>query len=343
MIASVRPWTAALAAALLAGCASGGGGVSLAPVAAPPAPPPAPPPSPPPSPPPTPSPPGSTFPGIAGSSFGGPSARIVAGAEVTIDASRRVTIVEIANARPARSGLENMIVTYLGPDSYALECCGFGGPSFTAENLVSPPASDIRQWRNPADLQYADNLELARTGEGMVLTYTGFGNVTSLSDLGAATPEAVIDFFAVGEGTRESGMPRTGTARYSGTADGLWIDGNTTRRLWGSKASFEMDFGAGTATTRLELVGRGDAFGDFRNAPSTPLGNFSGTGRISIGPMLSRFNGDFAAAAGYTGGFDGYFFGPGAEEVGMSFQLRGGPGQLVTGAAAGTLGAGGPK
>jgi hypothetical protein len=317
----------ALAAALLAGCSSsGGGGVALAPL----------------TPPPPPTPPGpppgsiSPFPGAADTYFGGRSARFFADADVSIDASRRVTIVGLGNAGFGSNGSEpaHMTVHHNGPDDFDIECCGFGGPRFAPADLVSVPGNGSREWKVPAVNQYADNFELIDGGELPGITYTGCGNTTSFSELGTAQPVALIDFFAVGQGTRQSEMPRSGTAEYSGVADGLWVDGITTRRLWGSKSFVSVDFAAGLVTARLDLVSRGDPFGDYRSAPATALGSFSGSGTITLGPMSSRFEGRFVPAGGYTGSFAGNFFGPRAEEIGLAFQLQGGPGQLISGAAA---------
>ena len=217
---------------------------------------------------------------------------------------------------------------YRGPNSYAVEFAGFGGPSFTPDDLV-PASGPFDTLRTSLGSGHFANLELARPGTGVTLSYTTFGNIIeSFGEPG----DSQITFFAAGSLTPPRQIPTTGTATFSGVADGLWVDGGTTRRLFGSQATLTANFGAGEVTSRLDLRGHDNAFGDFLSAPTTTLGTFTGTGRIGSNGF---FSGTYSPAAGYSGSFGGALFGPSAEEFGLSFELTGSAGQTAFGAAAG--------
>ena len=217
---------------------------------------------------------------------------------------------------------------YRGPNNYAVEFGGFGGPAFASgDQATSTTAFDV--FRTSEQGSFA-NLELARAATGVALTYASFGNVVEFFD---QSSKAQITFFAAGSQTPRAQVPTTGSANFAGIADGLWTDGTTTRRLYGSPATLTADFGTGIVTSRLELRGHDDPFGNFLAAPTTALGTFTGTGAITSGGPL--FSGTYAPSAGYAGGYGGTFFGPAAGEFGLSFALTGSPGQAAIGSAVG--------
>jgi len=224
------------------------------------------------------------------------------------------------------NGIGNL--EYRGPDRYAVEFGGWGGPDWKPGDKIDSPGSfDV--FRAVYSLPYFANLEIARPGRGVALTYTTFGNV--VDGYYTASPVEIV-YFAAGSITPQSEVPKTGSATFEGIADGLWIDGAKTFRLYGSPASLTADFGSGRVTSRLELRGHADAFGNFEAAPTTVLGTFTGTGQIF---SSANYSGVYEPAAGYSGTFGGYFHGPAANEFGLSFQLKGSPGQSVIGAAVG--------
>jgi hypothetical protein len=228
---------------------------------------------------------------------------------------------------PQRNALS---ITYLGPDSYGFDWNGFGGTAVTAADKVSEPTGLFDLWRMPLDDNHAAEVAFARRGAGGVtLTYLSYG---ALFETHSSAGDGFLTFFYGGQGTTVAQMPTTGTATYSGIADGLWVDGSTTRRLFGSEARLVADFASGKVTSTLELAGRGDPFGDFMAAPVTTLGTFTGTGSIAS----TGFNGTYAPNLGYSGSFAGNFFGPSAQEYGLVFSLTGGPGQGVIGVAVGS-------
>jgi hypothetical protein len=217
---------------------------------------------------------------------------------------------------------------YRGSNSYAVEFAGFGGPVFLPADQA-PSSGPFDSFRTTSGAGHYANLELARPGAGIALTYATFGNV--IESFGSSTDAEVV-FFAVGSPTPRAQAPTTGSATFTGIADGLWVDGATTRRLYGSSATLTADFAAGQVTSRLDLRGHGDPFGAFQAAPTTTLGTFSGTGTIASSGFYS---GGYAPAGGYSGSFQGTFYGPAAEEFGLGFQLTGSPGQSAIGVAVG--------
>lgn len=218
--------------------------------------------------------------------------------------------------------------TYKGPDTYSLELFGFGGPDFTPSTRKAS-SDQFDRYRIASETTYAvANLDLAKKSGGLTFTYSSFGNVVLAND-GKAPSRLDYTFFAVGSLTPVDQMPKTGSATYTGTADGLWIDGAVTRRLYGSTAKLTANFATGDLTSVLDLRGHDDAFGAFATAPTTALGTFTGAGRITN----AAFRGDFPATAGYSGTFSGQFFGPAAQEAGLAFALKGAAGQTAFGAA----------
>lgn len=217
---------------------------------------------------------------------------------------------------------------YRGPDSYAVEFAGFGGPAFGPDDKATTSTLfDIFHTKGLQD-SFA-NLELIRPGTGVRLTYTTFGNVMQTFD---SPNNAEITFFVAGAPTPRGEVPTTGSASFTGIADGLWVDGATTRRLYGSPATLTANFASGQVTSRLELRGHADPFGNFSAAATTALGTFVGTGLIA---SSGSFSGSYGPAAGYSGSFGGKFYGAAASEYGLSFRLTGSSGQTAFGVTIG--------
>lgn len=303
---------AALLLLALAACGGGGAGGSLVstPVVAPS-------PTPTPTPAPTPT---STFLGTAHV-----SSVFEAGTETLADGTIKITSIG-GTGYPAQLGTGNL--ERRGPNSYAVELAGMGGPEFPPASFRGSDAV-FDHYRTIDSQDEFANLSLARKGAGITLTYATFGNMAYSVQPAFTGYVAELVFFSVGQTTLASQVPRSGTAAFRGIADGLWIDGATVRRLYGSPAHLTADFAGGQVTSVLELRGHGDAFGDFLSTGTTALGTFTGTGPIAG----SYFRGNYAPANGWSGKFEGQFYGPAAEESGWSFSLDGAPGQRVVGAA----------
>ncbi|MGI9375060.1 hypothetical protein D6851_04230 [Altericroceibacterium spongiae] len=175
--------------------------------------------------------------------------------------------------------------------------------------------------RGPDDF---DTLILLNPGSDEVvdLTYTSYGIWQQGSNAGAE-----FNFFVGGVETATADMPRTGSASYTGAADGLAVVDGTTYQLLGSTGTLTADFGTGAVETSLTL--RGNANPDEANfmvPGTTDLGTLTGSG--TIGADSNRYSGTLSGA-GMSGDLDGAFFGPSATETGYSFQVQGGGDQAA--------------
>ena len=146
------------------------------------------------------------------------------------------------------------------------------------------------------------------------LSYTSYGVWLETRASGAltSTSEQITGAggFVIGEPTRPSDMPRAGGATYSGEAVAVELrDGQVPRTLSG-KFDATADFGSGTVSARADL----------RDAV-----NGSSFGRVTmngLGIRGNEFSGT-ASAGSHSGTVEGGFAGPGAAEIGGSFELNG--------------------
>ena len=230
---------------------------------------------------------------------------------------RQVTFV----GSPSFGNLE-----YRGPNQYAVEFYGFGGPAFGP--LLSTDSDDVFDRFRGADYGLFANMELARKRSDLPLDHATFGNVIYALD---SFNNVEITFFAAGSFTPQSGLPVSGFGTYEGFVDGLWIDGNVTRRLYGSRARLTVNFATGESTYKFELRGYDNAFGNFAETTTTPLASIMGTTNIK----RQFFFVELSPTTGYVGSFAGQFLGPSAEEISWSFRLTADSGQVIFGAVAG--------
>ena len=150
---------------------------------------------------------------------------------------------------------------------------------------------------------------------GVPLTYTALG---SWSYFGA--DKTFIYLGATGSSTVPSDMPKSGTATYSSAlsasvAEPSGFGGYNLYTVGSSgRATISANFGAGTITTAVGLVGTPSSGG----GTSRDFGTFTGTGTIDSG--TPNFSGTFAGTT--TSGFSGGFFGPKAAETAYDFYLN---------------------
>ena len=149
------------------------------------------------------------------------------------------------------------------------------------------------------------------------LTYLSYGTLTrSTTQLSTSLDSK---FFVYGVRTSPANMPTTGSATFTGLADGLGSIGGTAYRFFGSLGTLTANFATGGLTTSLTLVGNPDVFS---NVPgTTSLGTLTGTGTIGVG--VNQYNGNISGI-GMDGRFIGSFFGPRASETGYAFSATGG-------------------
>lgn len=156
--------------------------------------------------------------------------------------------------------------------------------------------------------------------------------------LGVHAVETQLCFFAVGVPLSYppgSGIspPVSGKAPYVGFADGMVTGGAQVQRLFGSGATATFDYAAGTVSVRLELFGRGNAFGDFTSPIPlrTKIADVTGSGTGTA----QRFTGALQSEGGaLTGSFVGGLLGPTALGGNLAFILSDGAGVQIIGAAA---------
>lgn len=180
-------------------------------------------------------------------------------------------------------------------------------------------AGDVQAWGDP-------NLDWTRAG------YWSTGGVWDYHE----SPLTHRGVFVTGYETSAGAMPTTGTATYSGSAQGSVfypatdssgaIACNCGEVLIGGKASFTADFGARTLAGSLtEMWAGGDPWFDDPDGgswndvafSSTIAGNgFSGTASVTSAP-----GGLYSLGAGATGTVEGRFFGPAAQEAGAVWTL----------------------
>lgn len=145
--------------------------------------------------------------------------------------------------------------------------------------------------------------------------------------------------FVAGYETRTGAMPTTGTATYSGAAQGsvyypadpnsgVSPSGSEEVGLTGGLASFTANFGTRTVVgTVTGLTANGAPWNNFSFNSQITANAFSGNTSVSSAP-----GGAASLASGGTGTVEGKFFGPSAQEAGAVWTLFDG-----TKAAIGTL------
>ena len=227
-----------------------------------------------------------------------------------------ITGVTGADLSAPPSGTVGVGITLRGVDAYDV---GFEGPQFRPADKIAAETALFDQYFQSAGF---DNVELDIYRNNGPLAFASVA-------LGFYAEPTVFCPFAIG--LPVTGLPTSGTATYGGIADGIAIVGGEPRRLFGSPATLTFDYAGNTGTVRLELSGRGDAFGNFTATPASSVtlvtstvtgvsGQFSGTAQGSPG--------------GYSGTVMGYFLGPQANGVGMAFRLEGANGARIIGSAA---------
>lgn len=128
---------------------------------------------------------------------------------------------------------------------------------------------------------------------------------------------------AFGSVTSPDAVPTTGTATYTGTVYGVY---GLPKELQDDPAPFvgdatvTVDYSAGTVTVAITRMGT-------NTDPSVPLPTAAFTASASKGTVAGTTASNYftgaVSASGLTGGVSGRYFGPGAKEVGGTFQLKG--------------------
>jgi hypothetical protein len=127
--------------------------------------------------------------------------------------------------------------------------------------------------------------------------------------------------FVIGYQTAPASVPTTGTATYTGDAQGGAFfptsNGASEVRLTGGTASIIADFGARSLSGRVTgLTAAGVPWNDFSLFASIEGNGFSGSTNVTSTPL-----GVASLGAGATGTVEGRFFGPSAQEAGAVWTL----------------------
>ncbi|SFK15763.1 hypothetical protein SAMN03159338_3437 [Sphingomonas sp. NFR04] len=181
-----------------------------------------------------------------------------------------------------------------------------------------------------------DALSLTRkAASGSAYEYVA-GGVWQTATTNGSSVDGSVNVFTYGVTTPNTALPRTGSAGYALDALGVFS----------SKQELEPNTLSGTGTLTADFVtGKITTGGDFAltrpsKGPSGYTGRWSGTGAIaastnSISGAMTVF-----AYAQMDGGFNGRFYGPAANEIGLSFWGTSSTGEAVAGALIGRQSAG---
>ena len=167
------------------------------------------------------------------------------------------------------------------------------------------------------------------TNSRLALTYVTYG-VWTRSVAGSSTTDFTSRFTTFGVQTSVGNVPTTGSATFTGIADGAAAINGQAYRLAGSTGTFTANFATGGVTTSLTLLGNPDVSSD--NLGTTSLGTLTGTGTIGSGTGSSSgfgsgrntYAGSIAGVGTTSGTLNGAFFGPAATETGYGFSATGG-------------------
>lgn len=225
-----------------------------------------------------------------------------------------------------------------------------GGPNFTTGHAAGtefPILQSAMTWNGPRV-----EADTSRNAQGGTATVDS-GHLKVTYDANPSSGHADLDWtrvgywvvqtdwyvepgangaFVIGYETPTDAVPTTGTATYSGRAEGSVFypldSQGTNLRLSGGISSFTADFGARTLRGSLTGLLAGSSPWNDVAFNSTVAGNrFSGTTWVTSAPA-----GIASLGIGATGTLEGKFFGPGAQEAGAVWTLFDG-----TKAAIGTL------
>lgn len=168
---------------------------------------------------------------------------------------------------------------------------------------------------NDAYLMYASLTLWAPEVRGVRLSYTRNGTYNYTAP---TVEDGRFARFVFGSETANSDMPRTGSATYRTSVEGVVVqtEAGSLPAYYPVKpdnATFSANFQDMSVATTLLLSTTG---AQGTSGPDRDFGSLSGKGTIAAAG--SGFTGSFENA-GITGGFSGAFFGPGAVEMGYAF------------------------
>lgn len=169
------------------------------------------------------------------------------------------------------------------------------------------------------DSDYSKLLSVSQNPTGRY-SYTSYALTYAPDTRGSLYDANLTEAFVFGAPTAAMSLPRTGAAYYTGLVDG-WADSS---RLVNSTGDLLANFATGEIATGLNL-----------SNTTGFAARYDGRGVITAG--TSNFSGSLFGSGNvnFVGQFNGGFYGPGAQEVGLTFALAGSR-STITGAFIGT-------
>lgn len=179
-----------------------------------------------------------------------------------------------------------------------------------------------------------DTLTMTRPGTAGSLTYQYVGGgfwERGTSNASGTAVDGSVDAFTYGVETPDAALARTGHAGFAVDLLGVLSSRSEGEpNAMRGTGSLIVDFASG----RIDTNGRFDL-----SRPSTGASGYGGawTGRGQLSSSNNLFAGDFTIASfqRMSGGFDGRFYGPAAQEVGAAFWARAANGDVAAGALLG--------
>jgi hypothetical protein len=179
-----------------------------------------------------------------------------------------------------------------------------------------------------ADLDYVGNGKIVRAEaqDGSLIGFAdpevnGFTYQTYGAWLTGNEDSGRVGAFSVGNETAAADIPSSSTATFKGTAAGIYADAAGEDDIMSADAALDVNFATKTAqfSTSNTVLAKGGAAGDLDMSGDLAIGASGLTGNIKT------------ADNSMSGTADGRFYGPGAAEVGGTFELRGQNGAMAGG------------
>lgn len=229
-----------------------------------------------------------------------------------------------AEARVAGRLSAQGAVSALSPDDFGPFRATFAREGAAFSSVALQTASGAALWTaDPATTTQSGGLRRLRKASGDLLVSSP--SAFSYQSFGAWSQASGRSFeaggFSVGATTAE--IPRSGSAVFVGAAAAHYVDASGAQDLLRASARIEADF----AARSMSFSTSGSAFLSGRSADGMDVAKT----QFSYDPASKGFSAAIAAG-GMTGALAGRFYGPGAQEVGGLFSLKGAGLEALSGA-----------
>ena len=232
--------------------------------------------------------------------------------------SGRVTQTDRAAAKETTNG------AIYDPNGKLASTPAFSGRSDGFANLAQGalPGFDVTYSKTPSTqgnvsspfMPQAAAMELAANPYALGWNYQSFG----VWDQHNASSASYVISRSYGAATPASSVPTAGNATFSGKLGGLYVSATGQ----GSIASADLSVNANFSARSLNFASAGTTTTqDFKTSTAAPHLNLSGT--LTYSPGSNAFSGTLTNAAGtMSGPSKGQFYGPAAQEIGGVFAVK---------------------